>query len=272
MAVRAPQLPGWGLSASVTTLWLGALALLPMLALAVQAAQVPAERWLQVLGQPRVVAALGLSFASALLAALLSTLAGLLIAWVLVRYAFAGRWLMDAVVDLPFALPTAVAGIALTALWGPEGFLGRLCMAVFGVQVAFTRVGVVLALVFIGLPFVVRTVQPVLADLDGAVEEAAACLGASPFQVLTKVVLPPLRPALLTGFALAFARGVGEFGSVVFIAGNLPGRTEIAPLLIVTRLEEYDYAGAAVLASVLLGGSLVLLGLLTRLQGRAGQA
>ena len=268
MAQRAPQLPGQGLSAGVTTLWLGALALLPLLALGLQAAQVPPERWQQVLGHPRVLAALGLSFGGALLAALLATAAGLLIAWVLVRYRFAGRWLMDAVVDLPFALPTAVAGIALTALWGPEGALGRLLREGLGVQVAFSRVGVVLALVFIGLPFVVRTVQPVLADLDAAVEEAAACLGASPLQVLTRVVLPPLRPALITGFALAFARGVGEFGSVVFIAGNLPGRTEIAPLLIVTRLEEYDYAGAIVLASALLGGSLAVLGLLTRLQGR----
>ena len=243
-----------------------------MAALVIQAAQVPLGRWQAVLADPRVLSALGLSFSGALVAALLATLAGGLVAWVLVRYQFAGRWMMDAVVDLPFALPTAVAGIALTALWGPDGIFGSFCKQFLGLDVAFTRVGVVLALVFVGLPFVVRTVQPVLADLDAALEEAAACLGASQLQVLTKVLLPPLRPALITGFSLAFARGVGEFGSVVFIAGNLPNRTEIAPLLVVTRLEEYDYAGATVLATTLLGGSLVLLGLLTRLQRRPGQS
>ena len=206
----------------------------------------------------RVVAALNLSFGAALLAAGVNALFGLVIAWVLVRYRFPFKRLIDAMVDLPFALPTAVAGIALTALYAPTGWLGRV-LEPLGIHVAFTRLGVVIALVFIGLPFVVRTLQPVLEDLDGEVEQAAATLGASEWQTFARVILPALWPALLTGFALAFARAVGEYGSVIFIAGNMPMRSEIAPLLIITKLEQYDYSGATAIAVVMLVISFALM-------------
>jgi sulfate transport system permease protein len=211
---------------------------------------------------------LRLSFGASLLAALLNGGFGLLVAWVLVRYRFPGKRLIDAMVDLPFALPTAVAGIALTTLYAPNGWLGRLLIPL-GVKVAYTPLGVVVALVFIGLPFVVRTLQPVIEELDRDAEQAAATLGASPWQSFARVIMPALWPALLTGFALAFARGVGEYGSVIFIAGNRPMKSEIAPLLIVTRLEQYDYAGATAIAVVMLVISFALMLAINALQGWA---
>jgi sulfate/thiosulfate transport system permease protein len=207
---------------------------------------------------PRVVASLRLSFGAALLAAAVNAAFGLVIAWVLVRYTFPCKRLIDAMVDLPFALPTAVAGIALTALYAPSGWLGR-SLQPLGIHVAFTPLGVVVALIFIGLPFVVRTLQPVLEELDNDVEQAAATLGASEWQTFVRVILPALWPALLTGFALAFARAVGEYGSVIFIAGNMPMKSEIAPLLIITKLEQYDYAGATAIAVVMLVLSFALM-------------
>jgi sulfate transport system permease protein len=217
---------------------------------------------------PRVVASLALSFGAALLAAAINAAFGLVIAWVLVRYTFPFKRLIDAMVDLPFALPTAVAGIALTALYAPNGWLGR-GLEPLGIHVAFTRLGVVVALIFIGLPFVVRTLQPVLEELDRDVEQAAATLGASEWQIFVRVISPALWPALLTGFALAFARAVGEYGSVIFIAGNMPMRSEIAPLLIVTKLEQFDYAGATAIAVVMLVLSFALMLCINALQSWA---
>ena len=217
---------------------------------------------------PRVLASLRLSFGAALFAAAVNAVFGLIIAWVLVRYLFAGKRLIDAMVDLPFALPTAVAGIALTALYAPNGWLGSLLQPL-GIQVAFKPLGVVVALIFIGLPFVVRSLQPVLEELDKDVEQAAATLGATEWQTFTRVIMPALWPSLLTGFALAFARAVGEYGSVIFIAGNMPMRSEIAPLLIVTKLEQYDYSGATAIAVVMLVLSFTLMLGINALQGWA---
>jgi len=248
-------MPGFRLSLGLTLLWLGLLVLLPLSALVIKAAHAtPAEVW-AVASNARVLAALRLSLLASLAAALVNLVFGTLLAWVLVRYRFPGRGLLDALVDLPFALPTAVAGIALTRLYMAQGWVGRF----LPFKVAFTPLGVFVALVFIGLPFVARTVQPVLRDLEPEQEEAAACLGASRWRVLMRVVLPHLKPALLTGFTLAFARGLGEYGSVVFISANLPFRTEIPPLLIVSRLEQYDYVGATVIATLLLLISFALL-------------
>jgi sulfate transport system permease protein len=207
---------------------------------------------------PAVMASYRLSFGASLGAALVNAVFGFLVAWVLARYSFPGKKLVDALVDLPFALPTAVAGIALTTLYSENGWVGR-CLAVWGIRVAFTPLGVLVALIFIGLPFVVRSVQPVLEDADREIEEAAASLGAGRWQVFSRVIFPLVRPALLTGFAMAFARALGEYGSVVFISGNMPMRTEITPVLIVAKLEQYDYAGAAALAVVMLAASFVLL-------------
>jgi sulfate transport system permease protein len=254
---RAP-LPGLGLSLGLGLAWLGVVVLLPLAALAVRAAGLGPAGWLHALRDPRVRAALELSFSASLLAALIASLAGALVAWVVVRYRFPGRRLLDALVDLPFALPTAVAGISLTALYSANGWIGR-WLAPYGIKVAYTPTGIVIALVFIGIPFAVRTLQPVLETLGREPEEAAASLGAGRFTTLRRVVLPELLPALLTGFALAFARAVGEYGSVIFIAGNLPYKTEIAPLLITIRLEEYDYDGAIAIAALLLVASFVCL-------------
>ncbi len=223
------------------------------------------EQFVQAAFAPRVLAAYRLSFGGALIAAVINVVAGLLVAWVLVRYDFPGRKLFDAMVDLPFALPTAVAGIALTAIYAPNGLIGAL-LKPFGIKVAFTPIGVVIAMVFIGLPFVVRTVQPVLQDLEAEHEEVAASLGASRLQTFHLVILPTLAPALTTGFALAFARAVGEYGSVIFIAGNMPGVSEIAPLLIVTKLEQYDYAGATAIAVVMLVAAFLMLLVINTLQ------
>jgi len=259
LALRQPSpLPGFGLAFGLALTMLSIIVLVPIGALLLRGAAIgPAELW-QVVNRPRVWAALELSFLTSLYAALFNLVFGLALAWVLVRYRFPGRRLIDAAVDLPFALPTAVAGIALTALYAPNGAFGAL-LAPLGVKVAYTPIGIWIALVFVGLPFVVRTVQPVIEEIDREVEEASATLGAFRLRTFMRVVLPMLTPALMTGFALALARSVGEYGSVIFIAGNLPNVTEIAPLLIVIRLEEFDYNGAVAIALAMLSISFVML-------------
>ncbi len=263
---RRRVLPGFGLSLGLTLTYLGLLVLVPLAAVALQGRRMSWEQLLSAVTSDRALSACGLSVGAALLAASLNAVFGLLVAWVLVRCPFPGRRIVDACVDLPFALPTSVAGIALTAVWAPTGWLGER-LAAAGLQVAYTRLGVVVALTFIGLPFVVRAVQPVLEDLDPEVEDAAASLGASRAQIFWRVLLPSILPALLTGFTLAFARALGEYGSVVFISGNLPGRTEVAPLLIVSKLEQYDLAGATAIALVMLAVSFLLLLTIHLLQG-----
>ncbi len=258
-------MPGLPFALGLSLVWLGLIVLLPLSALLLKAATLGAGGWLKVLTDPRVLTALRLSFGTALAAALFDTLVGALIAWVLVRYRFPGRAFFDALVDLPFALPTAVAGIALTALYAGNGWIGH-WLAPHGIKVAYTPTGIAVALAFVGLPFCVRTLQPVLQSLGAELEEAAASLGATRMTTVRRVLLPPLLPAMLTGFALAFARGVGEYGSVIFIAGNIPKVSEIAPLLIVIKLEQYDYAGAAAVATLMLALSFVLLLLLNMLQ------
>jgi sulfate/thiosulfate transport system permease protein len=255
---RHSVLPGFGITMGFTLTYLSLIVLIPLSTLVFKSATLgPAAFWAAVTSS-RVVASYKLTFGAALAAAAVNAVFGLVVAWVLARYRFPGQRLVDAFVDLPFALPTAVAGIALTALYAENGWLGR-PLADLGIRVAYTPLGVTVALTFIGLPFVVRTLQPVIEDLDPEVEEAAASLGASRAQTFARVVLPALLPAWLTGFALAFARAVGEYGSVVFIAGNMPMKTEIAPLLIITKLEQYDYAGATAIALVMLTASFVLL-------------
>jgi len=251
-------LPGFGLSLGLGLAWLSVVVLLPLAALAIRAAGLGMDGWLRAIQDPRVQASLKLSFTASFVAALIASAVGALVAWVVVRYRFPGRRLLDALVDLPFALPTAVAGIALTAIYSANGWVGRYTEPL-GIKIAYTQTGIVIALIFIGLPFAVRTVQPVLEALGREQEEAAASLGASRLTTLRRVVLPELLPALLTGFSLAFARALGEYGSVIFIAGNLPYKTEIAPLLITIRLEEYDYAGAIAIAALLLAASFVCL-------------
>jgi sulfate transport system permease protein len=265
MTARHRVLPGFGLALGFTLLYAGALVVVPLSALLLRSAALgPAGFWAAVTA-PRVVASYRLTFGASLLAAAINAVFGIVVAWVLVRHRFPGRRLMDALVDLPFALPTAVAGITLTMVYAETGWLGR-PLARAGIKVAFTPLGVVTALTFIGLPFVVRTVQPVLEGLDPEVEEAAASLGASRWQSFRRVVLPALLPAWVTGFTLAFARALGEYGSVVFIAGNMPMKTEIAPLLIMTKLEQYDYGGATAIAAVMLTASFLLLLAINRLQ------
>lgn len=251
-------LPGFGLSLGLGLSWLSLVVMLPLLALSIRAVGLGVDGWLRALRDPRVQAALELSFGAALAAAIVASAVGVLVAWVLVRYRFPGRRLLDALVDLPFALPTAVAGIALTAIYSANGWIGR-WIEPLGLKIAYTPIGIVLALIFIGLPFAVRTVQPLLESLGREQEEAAASLGASRLTALRRVIFPELLPGLLTGFSLAFARGLGEYGSVIFIAGNLPYRTEIAPLLITIRLEENDYNAAVVLAALLLVASFLCL-------------
>ncbi len=268
MMRRRSVLPGFGLSLGFACTYLGLLVLLPLTTIFVKAAGLSGEALWATITNPRVVASYRLSFGASFVAALVNALFGLLVAWVLVRYRFPGRRLIDAVVDLPFALPTAVAGISLTTLYAANGWIGAR-LEPFGVKVAYTWVGVVVALTFIGLPFVVRTVQPVLEDLEVEVEEAAASLGAGRWQTFRRVIMPAIGPALLTGFALAFARAVGEYGSVVFISGNMPMRTEITPLLIMTKLEQYDYAGATAVAGVMLVISFGLLLAINLLQWAA---
>jgi sulfate transport system permease protein len=258
-------LPGFGLSLGFTVFYLSAVVLVPLAALIIRPWELGWSGFVQEVTAPRVLAALKLSFGAAAVGGILNTVFGLIVAWSLVRYNFPLKRFVDALVDLPFALPTAVAGIALSSLYAPNGWLGAPLMSL-GIKAAYTPLGVVIALTFIGLPFVVRTLQPVLTDLSRDHEEAAATLGASRFQTFRRVVFPALLPALITGAALAFARGVGEYGSVIFIAGNLPMRSEIAPLLIIIKLEEFDYVGAASIGVVMLGASFLMLFALNGLQ------
>jgi sulfate/thiosulfate transport system permease protein len=263
-------LPGFGLSLGITILWLSLIVLIPLSAVFVKSFSDGWRTFVDAAFAPRALAAYRLSFGAAALAAAINCVFGLLIAWVLVRYSFAGRRLLSALIDLPFALPTAVAGIALTALYADTGIIGRI-LTPAGLPVAYQPSGVVVALTFIGLPFVVRTVEPVLAGTSSEIEEAALTLGASRLQTFFRVIFPGIAPALATGFALAFARGAGEYGSVIFIAGNMPFKSEIAPLLIVTQLEEYNYAGAAAIACIILlisFGVLLALNLLQHWQAR----
>ena len=262
---RHSALPGFNLSLGYTLTWLSLVVLLPLAAVFVKSAGLTLEQFWQVTTTPRVLASYRLTFGASLLAAAINAVFGLLLAWSLVRYSFPGKKLVDSLVDLPFALPTAVAGIALTALWAGNGWIGRI-IEPLGVKVAFTPLGVLLALVFIGLPFIVRTVQPVLEDLEVELEEAASSLGADRWQTIRQVIFPALYPALLTGFALAFARAVGEYGSVIFIAGNMPMVSEITPLMIITKLEQYDYRGATSIAAVMLVVSFLLLIVINSLQ------
>jgi sulfate transport system permease protein len=273
-SLRRPQhrvLPGFGLALGTALLYLSLIVLLPLSAAFIKSATMGGEAFWAAVTSPRVLASLRLSFGASLVAAVINTVFGLLVAWVLVRYPFPARKLVDALVDLPFALPTAVAGIALTAIYAPNGWVGSQ-LAPYDIKVAFTPVGIVVALTFIGLPFVVRTVQPVLEELEAELEEAAASLGADRWQTVVRVILPPLRPALLTGFAMAFARAVGEYGSVIFIAGNMPMISEITPLIIITKLEQYDYAGATAVAVVMLLISFALLLLINLLQARVSRS
>lgn len=271
MALRpSPVIPGFNLTLGYTLIYLGLIVLLPLAGMLVYAAQLDWADFHAIVSHPRVLAALKLSFAAALIAALLNGIIGTLLAWVLVRYRFPGRKLIDALIDLPFALPTAVAGIALTALYAPRGWVGQWANEI-SLKIAYTPLGIILALTFVTLPFVVRTVQPVLEDIPRELEEAASCLGANSFQVARHVLLPALLPAWLTGFTLAFARAVGEYGSVIFIAGNMPGKTEILPLLIMVKLDQYDYLGATAIGVLMLAASFVFLLLINLLQRRIGR-
>jgi sulfate transport system permease protein len=268
-------LPGFNLSLGFTIFYLSLIVLIPLSALVFKSFTMTGDAFWAAISSPRVLASYRLTFGAALLAALVNVVFGLLIAWVLVRYRFPGKQIVDALVDLPFALPTAVAGISLTALLAGNGWLGQY-LEPLGIKLAFTPAGVVIALIFVSLPFVVRTVQPVLEDTEKELEEAAACLGATRWQTFRRVIFPAIAPALLTGFAMAFARAVGEYGSVIFIAGNMPMVSEITPLIIVSKLEQYDYAGATAVAVVMLIISFVLLLLINGLQTwqrrRAGAA
>ena len=265
-SLRQPSvIPGFGLALGLTLAALSLIVLLPLAALVLRAASIGPQAFFEIATDSRTLAALRLSFGTALLAAAVNAVFGLLIAWVLVRYRFPGRRIIDAAVDLPFALPTAVAGIAMAAIYAPNGPIGSIAQSL-GFKIAYTPLGITIALIFIGLPFVVRTVQPVLEEVEQDIEEAAALLGASRARTVFKVVLPHVYPALLTGFALAFARGVGEYGSVIFIAGNIPQVSEIAPLLIVIRLEEFDYGGATVIATLMLTIAFAMLFLINALQ------
>ena len=258
-------LPGFGVAMGFTLLYLSLIVLIPIAALFLRTTSLSWDQFWTTVTAPRVVASYRLSFGTSFVAAFVNAVFGLLVAWVLVRYSFPGKRIIDALVDLPFALPTAVAGISLTSIFVKNGWIGQY-LEPWGIQVAFTPLGVTVALIFIGLPFVVRTIQPVLEDLDEELEEAAVSLGANRWQVFNRVLLPPLFPSLLTGFALAFARALGEYGSVVFISGNMPMRTEIVPLLIITKLEQYDYAGATAIAVVMLVASFVLMLVINLLQ------
>lgn len=268
--VRRRVLPGFRLTLGFTMLYMSLLVLIPLMGVFVKSSELTWDQVWSTVMAPRVMASYRLSIGASFLAAWVNLVFGLLVAWVLVRYEFAGKRLVDALVDLPFALPTAVAGIALTSIYSETGWIGQ-WLALLGVQVAFTPLGVWLALTFIGLPFVVRTVQPVLGDLDAELEEAAASLGSSRWQTFRRIILPVLCPSLLTGFALAFARALGEYGSVVFISGNMPMRTEITPLVIMTKLEQFDYAGATALAGVMLVASFLMLLTINFLQAWGGR-
>ena len=251
-------LPGFSLSLGYTIFYLSLIVLIPLSAVVFKTASLSLPEFLETITAPRVVASYKLTFGASFFAALVNSVFGFLAAWVLVRYPLPGKKVIDAFIDLPFALPTAVAGITLAAIYAPNGWLGRY-LEPYGIKVAYTPLGVLVALTFIGLPFVVRTVQPILEDLEAELEEAAVCLGANRWQIFRRVIFPTLLPSILTGFALSFARAVGEYGSVIFIAGNMPMVSEITPLLIITKLEQYDYAGATAIASVMLAASFMLL-------------
>lgn len=270
MSQRSRVLPGFGLSLGFTLAYVSFIVLIPLAAVFIKSFGIGWDGLWEILTSERILKSLQLSFSSALIAAFINVVFGLLLAWCLVRYNFPGKRLVDALVDLPFALPTAVAGIALTSLYAPTGWIGQY-LEPLGIQVAYTPIGITLALVFIGIPFIVRTVQPVLSDIETELEEAASALGANRWQTITKIILPILLPALFTGFALAFARGVGEYGSVIFITGNQPFKTEIAPLMIISRLEEYDYAGATTIAAVMLVLSFIILFVINLLQAWANR-
>ena len=263
---RRSVLPGFGLSLGYTIAYLSLVVLIPLAGLGIRSATLGWNEFWAIAFDPRVTSALELSFGAALVAAIVNTIFGVLVAWVLVRYRFTGRRWLDAAVDLPFALPTAVAGIALATLYAPNGPFGIALESLFGVKVGFTAFGVTMALIFVGLPFVVRTVQPVLEEIDRETEEVSATLGAGRWRTVTRVILPGMLPAILTGFALSFARGVGEYGSVIFIASNLPYVSEIAPLLIVIKLEEHNYAGATAIATIMLVISFAMLFVINLLQ------
>jgi sulfate/thiosulfate transport system permease protein len=263
---KVSVLPGFNLTLGYTLLYLSIIVLIPLAAVFLRTTELSFAEFWDVITEPRVVASYKLSFGMSLLAAAINAVFGLMLSWVLVRYSFPGKKVVDALVDLPFALPTAVAGIALTALYSPNGWIGSILEGKLGIKVAFGPLGVLVALVFIGLPFVVRTVQPILEDLETELEEAAVSLGANRWQAFRHVVFPVLSPAVLTGFALAFARAVGEYGSVIFIAGNIPLVSEITPLMIITKLEQYDYTGATAIAVVMLVFSFVMLLLINGLQ------
>jgi sulfate/thiosulfate transport system permease protein len=263
-------LPGFGLSMGFTLTYLSLIVLLPLAALILKTTDLTWSQFVQEVTSPRVMASYKLTFGASFLAAVINSIFGALVAWVLVRYDFFGKRIVDALVDLPFALPTAVAGITLTAIYAPNGFVGKLFIPL-GISIAYTPLGVTLALIFIGLPFVVRTLQPVLESLDPEVEKAALSLGASRWYTVTRVILPSLIPAWITGFSLSFARAVGEYGSVVFISGNMPMKTEITPLLIITKLEQYDYSGATAIGLVMLLISFTLLLAINWVQDRAGK-
>ena len=265
---RHSVIPGFNITLGYTLLYLGLVVLIPLAAAFIKTATLTWPAFWQTVTSPRALASYRLTFGASFLAAIINTIFGLIVAWVLVRYKFAGKQVIDALVDLPFALPTAVAGLALTAIYAPNGWIGHL-LAPLGIKVAFTPLGVFIALTFIGLPFVVRTVQPVLEDVEKEVEEAAASLGANRLQTFRRIILPNILPALTTGFALAFARALGEYGSVIFIAGNMPMVSEITPLLIITKLEQYDYAGATAIAVVMLVISFFLLLIINLLQAWA---
>ncbi|WP_271588492.1 sulfate ABC transporter permease subunit CysT [Bradyrhizobium sp. CCBAU 53415] len=265
VAARRRTLPGFGLTMGLTLTWLSVIILIPLAGLFLKSLELSPEQFWNILSSRRTLNALRVSFGLAFAAACVNLVMGSIIVWALVRYRFPGRRLFDAIVDVPFALPTAVAGVALTALFAEKGWLGA-PLAALGIKVAFTPLGIFVAMIFIGIPFVVRTVQPVLQDLDPGIEEAAGSLGASRWQTIIRVILPSLAPALLTGLALAFARAVGEYGSVIFIAGNLPNVSEIAPLLIVIRLSEFRYADATAIAVVMLVVSFVIILAVNRLQ------
>jgi sulfate transport system permease protein len=257
-AKKRSAIPGFGLTLGYTVLYLSLIVLIPLSAVLFKTSCLSWWAFWETVTTPRVLASYRLTFGISLTAALINGLFGLLTAWVLVRYRLPGKRFVDAVVDLPFALPTAVAGITLAAIYAPGGWIGRILTS-YGIKVAYTPPGILVAMIFIGLPFVVRTVQPVLQDLETEIEEAAACLGANRWQTFYRVIFPSLLPAVLTGFALAFARAVGEYGSIIFIAGNMPMVSEITPLLIITKLEQYDYTGATAIASVMLGASFLIL-------------
>jgi sulfate transport system permease protein len=266
MAASRRVLPGFNLTLGYTLFYLSVIVLIPLTALIFKTLSLTWDQFMGAVSAPRVMASYRLTFGASLIAACVNAVFGLLIAWVLVRYTFPAKKIVDALVDLPFALPTAVAGIALTALLAGNGWVGQY-FEPWGIKLAFSPNGVVIALIFIGLPFVVRTVQPVLEDLEKELEEAAACLGASRLQTFIKVIFPAIFPALSTGFAMAFARAVGEYGSVIFIAGNMPMVSEITPLIIIGKLEQYDYAGATAVATVMLVISFVMLLVINALQG-----